>query len=177
MLNYSKTSLNAKFWCWYYVKKPSRLPASICPYFWSSLWAWVALIPYLLVSFPVILVNVVKPSTKSSMIDKSSDRFVFGLVGHVLIHCIIAAGCFIAGFFIGFGKPNSTFEKYATFGAVITVFSIIGFILWQLHKWQESKKQYDEYGWEIRKPSSRNIIVDGIKDFYNKHCTPINWVD
>ena len=177
MLNYSRNSLLAKFWCWFYVKKTKELPRSICPYFWKYVVLIIAFIPVMLIAIPCIMVELIWPDFKEDAIDGVGPRIAFGMVFHLSIQALISMGCAIESFFIGTGPAKSAFETYCQFGFVFIACSIIAGIIYLIHIYRKSKIKYDQWGYEIEEPKEPNLFVQGVKDFYRRHCTPINWVD
>ena len=71
MLNYSKSSLLAKFWCWFYVKEQRNLPRSICPYFWKYVLLIITFIPVMIITIPCILVELIWPDFKEDDFEKA----------------------------------------------------------------------------------------------------------
>jgi acyl-homoserine lactone acylase PvdQ len=61
-LNINSTS--AQLYRWFYATE--QMPQSLCPYFWKLVLMWVFILPYTILSLPVILMDLKDPDRRTT---------------------------------------------------------------------------------------------------------------
>ena len=173
MLNFSYDSINAKFyrWCWSVKEMPN-----LCEYFWKTIIMWI-LSPMLIICLPDILVSIIK----KKKINNINSSLIDGFKYHFLIQLIICISISTYSYFtygsntFFVGRDHSIYTYYKLFGFVFTSLFFIGIIsIFLIYLIDRISKFFSTRKIDIN--IKRNILVEGVKSWYNKSCPKINWI-
>jgi hypothetical protein len=171
-LNINSTS--AQLYRWFYATQ--QMPESLCPYFWKLVLTWVFIIPYTIISLPVILMDLRDPERRTT-----GERAGVGLIMYFIIGMLICMLSWIGAFFAEPVKDSVWFHMLLT-GALGWLVAIIfgGLELYKVlkEKWENRGIKYDEDGyriWDEPKEKQPSIIAEFVKAKYNKYCPRIDW--
>jgi hypothetical protein len=167
-------SLSARLYRWFYAT--SQMPQSLCPYFWKLVLMWAFILPYSIISLPIILMDRKDPERRTI-----GERAGMGFIVWFILFMLCCMLSWV-------GLIWKTPEKDTFFVFTIT----LGFIGWVIaifvggielfkrskEKWENRHIKYDEHGyriWTSPKPKQDSIIVAFVKAKYNKYCPKIDW--
>jgi hypothetical protein len=172
-----KLNINSKIaqlYRWFY--GTSRMPESLCPYFWKLVLMWTFILPYSILSLPVIIMERFDRSENHSTGERAGLGFICWFITFIAI-------CMIITFRIFFVIPvkDTLYMELVTIGILgwaLTI-GIGGYLAFKYlaNKWQNRGIKYNEDGyriWEIE-PKQDSIIVSFVKASYNKYCPRIDW--
>jgi len=171
-LNFNSNS--AKLYRWFYAT--TQMPQSLCPYFWKLVLMWVFILPYTILSLPLILMDLKDPESRS-MAERPGMGFIIWFILGMLI-------CMISWFGLFFATPskNGVWVNVLGVGAIGWLASIvlgsIELYKWAKEKWENRNVKYDENGyriWAKPEPKQPSILVEFVKAKYNKYCPKIDW--
>lgn len=169
-------SASARLYRWFYMTQ--SMPQSLCPYFWKLVLMWVFILPYAILSLPVLLVDS-KDSISGA--DRISARIGIGIIWWFLIGFVV---CMLSPIGLIFSSPqkDSVFMNMLMIGTLcwtcLIIFGCIELFKWAKAKWRNRHVKYDENGWRIWEPVNEkepNIVKEFIKAKYNKYCPKIEW--
>ena len=176
MLNYKYNSLNAKIYRWFYDVR--RMP-NLCPYFWKSVIMWILMIPTLVLSLPYMIATFLG-------IEKANDWFerIFGGVflwlatfAAYMVLCAIAYPILLQ-----FHYPISRHVRDPALAGTVLLVGvtlILGYFYIEkviekvIKKYRDNKKSKKYNG--VPEERTANLLIEGIKSFYHKHCPQIEW--
>ena len=173
-MNLNVNSTSAKLYRWFYATED--MPQNLCPYFWKLVLLWFFILPYSILSLPVILMDSKSPERRDI-----GERAATGVLIWFVLGCLLSMLFFFTIFWLKF--PKDSFSSCAQMtGAVcwfvgIVVGTFQG-IKWLREKWQNRHIKYDEDGyriWHPVQPKQDSIIVAFTKAKYNKYCPKIDW--
>jgi hypothetical protein len=171
-LNINSTS--AQLYRWFY--STTQMPQSLCPYFWKLVLMWVFILPYTILSLPVILMDLKDPERRTT-----GERAGVGFIMYFMLGMLICMLSWIGAFFAEPVKDGVWFHMLLA-GAlgwiVVIVFGGIEFYKWAKEKWENRNVKYDEDGyriWTKPEPKQPSIIAEFVKAKYNKYCPKIDW--
>ena len=167
-------SASARLYRWFYMTQ--LMPQSLCPYFWKLVVMWVFILPYTILSLPVILMDLKDPETRTT-----GERAGVGFIIWFILGMIVCMLSYIGLFWVT-PIEDSLFMHMLVGGGIGWVFSIIigaiQLFKWSKEKWENRNVKYDEDGWRIWEPVKEKeptIIKEFIKAKYNKYCPKIEW--
>ena len=176
-LNLNSTS--ARLYRWVFAT--SRMPDSLCPYFWKLVLMWIVLIPYTILSLPYM---VMQKLSENNFFDRGNSFGEKPGSGLVVWGAIYLAGVMlfsISAFWVDFPKDSygQNMQILGIFLWIITL-GVGGWngAKWLIEKYKDSKIKYDENGyriWEPVKEKSDSIVVSFVKSTYHKYCPKIEW--
>ena len=159
------------------------MPQNLCPYFWKLVIMWILIIPYSLLSLPVII--------GKNEIEEWGVRPLAGAFGWGILFIIFVAIFPITYLFWGWFDSKTLFGSWQLAGIFVWSMILIGSVTWGIlefikrgvEKKRHIKEEwiYDEYGDYVRNPdyvpfeARPNIIKEFIKAKYNKYCPKIDW--
>jgi len=152
------------------------MPESLCPYFWKLALMWVFIIPYVILSLPMIIMERLDRTETHS----TGERLGGGLLIYVILSILICMLSWIGLFFVDPVK-DSLFMHALVTGALgwgfLIIIAIIELYKVSLEKWENRGIKYDEDGYRIWNPEPKqdSIIVSFVKASYNKYCPRIEW--
>jgi hypothetical protein len=167
-------SRTAKLYRWFYAN--SKMPQSLCPYFWKLVLMWFFILPYTILSLPIILMDRKDPENRTT-----GERAGMGFIVWFILGMLI---CMISWIGIFFFEPvkDSAWLHMLVAGGIGWVFSIviggIQLFKWSKEKWENRNVKYDKDGyriWEPIKQKEPSIITEFVKAKYNKYCPKIDW--
>jgi hypothetical protein len=174
-------SISARLYRWFYMKE--GMPQNLCPYFWKLVIMWILIIPYGLLSLPVII--------GKNEIKEWGVRPLAGAFGWGILFIIFVAIFPITYLFWGWFDSKTLFGSWQLAGIFVWSIILIGSVTWGIlefikrgvEKKRHIKEEwiYDEYGDYVRNPdyvpfeARPNIIKEFIKAKYNKYCPKIDW--
>ena len=174
-------SISARLYRWFYIK--DEMPQTLCPYFWKLVIMWILIIPYGLLSLPVII-------TKGE-IEEWGMRPLAGALGWGMLFCVFLALFPVTYFFWGWFDPKTTFGAWQMSGILIWSIAIastifLGIIRLNQKRGEKRRNRQREYIWNendeyVKNPDyveyeeRSNMIVEFIKAKYNKYCPKIDW--
>jgi len=171
-LNINSTS--AQLYRWFYATP--TMPQSLCPYFWKLVIMWLLILPYSIISLPIILMDLKDPEYRT-MGERVGMGFILwfclGMLGSILFS--------ISLFWYIFPQNTLGWNLQITGIILLAVAIVVGStfgILLLIEKYKKSKIKYDEDGyriWHDPKEKESSIIVEFIKASYNKYCPKIDW--
>lgn len=167
----SKTS---RLYRWFYAT--SNMPESLCPYFWKLILMWILIIPYSILSLPIILMELTNISDDNS----TGERAGFGFLIWFILGMIICMLSYIGLIWV-IPTKDSFFMFMLTVGSIGWAVGIIvgGIELFKVlvEKWENRGVKYDEDGYRIWNPEPKqdSILVSFVKASYNKYCPRIEW--
>ena len=174
-------SISARLYRWFYIK--DEMPQTLCPYFWKLAIMWILIIPYGLLSLPVII--------GKNEIEEWGTRALAGLFGWGILFCVFLALFTVTYFFWGWFDPKTTFGSWQMTGILIWMMTItstivLGIIHLNQKRGEKEENRQREYIWNengefVKNPDyaayeeRSSIIVEFIKAKYNKYCPKIDW--
>lgn len=176
----NSNSISSKLYRWFY--GTNDLPNNLCPYFWKLVLAWLVVIPYSLISIPVIIMELREKNYEYNDCS-TGGRIGLSVVLYVLLFGI---GCMLSIFGCFFIEPEKdTFYMFAVMiGAMLWVVAIVfGIIEGEkaFREWNYRRKiKYDENGlriWDEPRQEKTYLVVEFAKAKYNKYCPKIDWVN
>jgi len=169
-------SISAKLYRWFYAT--NSMPQSLCPYFWKLILMWFFILPYTILSLPIILIDLRMEEERSTW-ERAGMGFIFWFILAMII-------CMLSWFGLFFAKPEKNgiwsfmlVSGFIGWGASI-VLGIVALFKWAREKWENRHVKYDANGrriWERVKEKEPSIIVEFVKAKYNKYCPKIDWID
>ena len=168
-------SKTAQLYRWFY--STAKMPQSLCPYFWKLAVMWLAILPYVILSIPVIAKERLDPSETH----KTGERIGISLMIYFILFMLISMITALGIFFVMPAKDSAYFNMVIAgcLGWVVSiVIGSIEFSKWVKVKWENRHVRYDEDGyriWEPVKEKEPNIIKEFVKAKYNKYCPKIDW--
>lgn len=176
----NKNSFTSKLYKWFYgVGEYQGLPNNLCPYFWKVVLMYLTIIPYTLISIPVVVYDLFDKQYKNGD-RKVGERLGISAgvyIGLFVLTTLISA---ILALFIKV-EPKSLFEFLVVGGCLIWAgLIIIGVIEGVKHLREYSTRDesyFDEQQdkWIVKK-AKVNMTTEFIKAKYNKYCPKIDWV-
>jgi hypothetical protein len=170
----SQNSIGAKLYRWFY--STNRMPQNLCPYFWKLVIMYTVLIPYSILSLPLILMDWKEPEHRTT-----GERLGMGFIIWFLFFLVICMFS-LFGLFIAIPTKDSFYSLMIVAGSMGWIATIvIGGIELYKHlkfKWETKDIKYDKDGyriWEPAKEKKPNLIVEMVKAKYNKYCPKIDW--
>jgi hypothetical protein len=169
-------SISAKVYRNFY--ETSKMPKSLCPYFWKLVAAWPLTILFSPLLFPFWIVD---------KLDRGdNDRAPFpaqvflGILIYFAIFCVFCIGVTVSSIWITYYRGTLWFKWYVG-GFVVIFISLVGGIVFLISELKERRKQkrraaqYDENGNYLPSEEKPNLIVEFIKAKYKKYCPKIDW--
>ena len=167
-------SSTAKLYRWFY--GTSKMPESLCPYFWKLILMWTFIIPYSIVCIPAIVMEKRDPGETFKTGERASISFIVWVAIVGAISMLFSISLF------WYQYPKDTLGmNLQMLGFILwligTVYGIWHGIQWLINKYEDSKIKYDADGYRIWNPEPKqdSIIVSFIKASYNKYCPRIDW--
>ena len=173
-----RNSISARVYRNFY--ETSRMPESLCPYFWKLVAAW----PLTILFFPLILPFLIADKFKG---DNDNTRMPFpaqaliGLIMYAVVFCVFCIGVTISSIWITHYQGTHWYEWYLT-GFVAMFVALVGSIVFLISELKERRRQkrmesrYDENGNYLPNEEPKpNILVEFVKAKYNKYCPKIDW--
>ena len=170
-LNYN--SLSAKVYRNFYEK--SRMPESLCPYFWKLVVAWPITILFSPLLIPFWIVDKLNEGDDESV--PFPAQALIGILMYGAVFCVFCLGVTISSIWITYYQGTHWYGWYVS-GFIVIFVALVGSIIFLISKLKERRREsrYDENGnylpTEEPKPS---ILVEFIKAKYNKYCPKIDW--
>lgn len=166
----SKTS---RLYRWFYATQ--NMPESLCPYFWELILMWILIIPYSILSLPIILIDLKDPKNRD-IVERVGSGFLIWFILGIIICMLSYIGLIWATPTIG-----SFFMFMITIGSICWAIVIMvgGIELFKVlkKKWEKRGIKYDEDGYRIwnHELKQDSILVSFVKASYNKYCPRIEW--
>lgn len=176
MMKLSTHSKNIQFYSWFYGLDGYSLTKqkNFCPIFWKLVIAYLLAIPYVIFCLPVILMEIFNKNYENG---DNSPSFRIGMstfsyIGFFVIFCMVMG---VSLFFVEYDK-DTLFKQFAYVGMV---FWFAGFCIGisELHKYIIKKYKQKRNIYRIGSEKNPNLIVIGIKSWYEKNCPRIEWTD
>jgi hypothetical protein len=168
-------STTAQLYRWFYAT--SRMPESLCPYFWKLVLMWTFILPYSLLCLPVIILERLDRSQTHSTGERASYGFLCWFIMYMII-CMVT----VFGILFEFPEKDTLYMQFVIVGstswAVLIATGIHFAIKYLKEKWESRDIKYDEDGyriWTPTEPEQDSIIVSFVKASYNKYCPKIDW--
>lgn len=167
-------SNTAQLYRWFY--GTSRMPESLCPYFWKLVLMWTFILPYSILSLPIIIMERLDRSENHSTGDRAGLGFIVWFILFILTGMVTVLGVF----FVTPVKDTlyANLASVGILGWVIAIIVGISFAFNHLNnKWKNRGIKYDEDDYRIWNPEPKqdSIIISFIKASYNKYCPKIDW--
>lgn len=147
-------SFNAKLYRYFYDK--SKMPDSICPYFWKLLMAWVFIIPVSLFSFPAVIAEIITKQSYGLL------RMFVSFILYLGLFCIVCMVFTVMLFFNNYDS-DSNIVKMGSTGLIFWIFAIVIAIIEGVKYFMYNNRLSD------------SVIVGFIKSKYNRYCAKITW--
>ena len=170
----NQNSTSAKSYRWFYATQ--QMPESLCPYFWKLVLMWVFIVPYTILSLPIILMDRKDPEHRTTVERAGTGVIIWFCLG-MLISMLSWVGLF-------FFEPvkDSTWLHMLVIGVIGWGFSIVIGALEgykALKEWNYRRKiKYNKDGyriWNEPKEKQPSILIEFVKAKYNKYCPKIDW--
>jgi formate hydrogenlyase subunit 3/multisubunit Na+/H+ antiporter MnhD subunit len=175
----NKNSVSSRLYKWFYaVSEYQGLPNNLCPYFWKLVLMYLTIIPYTLISIPVVVYDMFDKQYENGE-RKTGERLGISVgiyIGLFILTTLISA---ILALFIKVEK-NTLFEFLVVGGCLFwTGLIVIGVIEGVKHLREYSTRDesyFDEQQdkWVVKK-AKVNMTTEFIKAKYNKYCPKIDW--
>ena len=176
----NKNSVSSRLYKWFYgVSEYQGLPNNLCPYFWKVVLMYLTIIPYTLISIPVVVYDLFDKQYENGE-RKTGERLGISAgvyIGVLMITSLITA---IVGFFTPI-ETKSFWEFCQILGCMIWLGAIVVGIIQgvkYLREYSTTDKSYyseTENKW-VYKKTTVNLTTEFIKAKYNKYCPKIDWV-
>lgn len=145
------------------------MPNNLCTYFWKSVLLFIVLIPYLILSLPIMLIIYLNNDDGSEF--GTITRPFVGVIIWAVLYIILAMGLAISIFWWE-GERKSFWGETQFLGVVFwivggilgIIFSIEYFIKRRIKRRRNSE------------PSS-NILTEFVKAKYHRYCPKLEWDD
>jgi hypothetical protein len=163
----NENSINAQVYRWFYNK--CSMPTNLCPYFWKSVWMWMAMLPYSVITLPA---NI---SIKFDKRDHG-ERIAIGIVLYLALVAAISILLGISSFFIEYVDRSFLWHAADCGRLLLFLFSgaaLFAFTIERLRYWKKNRRNKKLAAGES--VQTDNIIVGFIKAKYNKYCPQITW--
>ena len=176
----NKNSFTSKLYKWFYgVREYQGLPNNLCPYFWKVVLMYLTIIPYTLISIPVVVYDLFdKQYTNGDR--KTGERLGISVGVYIALFVLAALISAIAALFLNVEK-NSLFEFLVVggclFWAGLTIIGVIEGVKYLREYSTTNESFYDpqQERW-VTKKTKVNMTSEFIKAKYNKYCPKIDWV-
>lgn len=184
-MKFSKNSLTARLYCWYYNLDDWKLPKNLCPFFWKTVYMYLTLLPLLVIAWPAILFIEQPWSEENGDEMENSQRIGGGFFLYVVGFLALTAIAAPFRFFMTF-KEGGFFDESTRVGAFIWVVAIgisLYFLIKGIVNYIKEKRQNRLYeklknaGWpdDLITEPKKNLLIEFIKAKYNKYCPQIEW--
>ena len=167
-------SRTAQLYRWFYAN--SKMPQSLCPYFWKLVLMWFFILPYTILSLPIILMDLRDPERRTT-----GERAGMGFIIWFILGMLICMISWIGVFFFEPVKDSAWLHMLVAGGIgwlATIIFGGIALFKWSKEKWENRNVKYDKDGyriWEPVKQKEPSIITEFVKAKYNKYCPKIDW--
>jgi hypothetical protein len=186
MVTIKYNSLYAKLYRFFYVT--DVMPKSLCPYFWKQVLATILVIPVIILSAPIYLVD----SARNEDTDYSQGwRVGGGLICYIILFLLFAFLCFVS-WCIGLLPAKGNWDIIIFIGAIVTLTSIFVFMAYLKERREDKLYQqldsglinYLEYqrlkrSWiffGLKVPHIRDwLVITYLMSWYEKRCPIIEW--
>ncbi len=165
-------SLPAKLYRWFY--STNDMPQSLCPYFWKLTLMWIFILPYTLVSLPVVIMDGKDPWEDRTM----GERLGYGFIVWAGLFMLISM---LSWFGLFFAQPtgDSFWFLVLSIGFIGWAAAIILGAISLYKRWEERRSNYHIKNvgkiYPKKKSKRTSIIVEFAKAKYNKYCPKIEW--
>tara|TARA_R110000823_G_scaffold301535_8_gene422560 strand:- start:263 stop:796 length:534 start_codon:yes stop_codon:yes gene_type:complete len=171
---FRENSFLARLWQWFY--RNDSLPATLCPYFWSLLWAVIAA-PFKIVFNIPFWTVFESPSIYFNLLNTSEreDENVQSLVGWVIFVIGLCMLSTLSILFNGFPHIDGAWYPFVVVGLGVATGLLlfgIGYGIYILRK--DINNHLDVERREGHTPAI-DIITGFAHAKYNKYCPKINW--
>lgn len=160
------------------------MPTNLCPYFWKSVWMYVAIIPYTLITLPMVIIEmfgIEKPDSAWQRVGFASLIYFFAFVGWAVV--------FVPYFGFTYGWTTDAipfwdflFKMGVTMwvlgiliGGAYLVKFIFKMLIYGVEHAVDSIKYSNETDALGRRKRKKNMVVEFIKAKYHKYCPNIEW--
>lgn len=176
-LNYN--SISAKVYRNFY--DTTRMPDSLCPYFWKLVAAWPLTIVLLPLLIPFWIANKLNGRNPDHV--SIPSQALIGLFIYCAIFLVFCIGVTISSIWITYYQGTQWYQWYIMGFIMMFAITVIGlFLLFSELKERRRQKRraalFDEngnYRYCELEPEKPNIIVEFIRAKYNKYCPKIDW--
>jgi hypothetical protein len=176
----NENSVTSRLYKWFYgVSKYQGLPNNLCPYFWKVVLMYLTIIPYVLISIPVVVYDLFDKQYKNGE-RKTGERL--GISAGVYIGLFVLATLISAILALFIKVEKDTLFEFLVVGGCLfwTGLIVIGVIEGVKHLKEFSTRDesyFDEQQdkWVVKK-AKVNMTTEFIKAKYNKYCPKIDWV-
>ena len=174
---WKKSSIFARLYRWFYVIEEYDMPENLCPYFWSTVFMYFAIIPYTLFSIPVLLINAF---TKEGF-ENPWQRLGFS----ALIYVFLFLGwsiLFVPYYFYTWGAVDAVgfWEALVSIGVLLWIVGILAgayyllkFVFKMFSRGVVAAVDSIKPSKDVREKS--NMLAEFIKAKYKKYCPKIEW--
>lgn len=170
-LNYN--SLSAKVYRNFYEK--SRMPESLCPYFWKLVVAWPLTILFSPLLIPFWIVDKLNGGDNESV--PFPAQALIGILMYGAVFCVFCLGVTISSIWITYYQGTHWYGCFVA-GFVVIFVALVGSAVFLISKLKDRRRErlYDEEGNYLPSEEPKpNILVEFIKAKYNKYCPKIDW--
>jgi hypothetical protein len=159
----------ARTYRWFYAK--FEMPDNLCPYFWELVIMWTFILPVLIVSAPMLLIN------KDDDYIKLPAKIFGGLGIYLIIGLILCMFVSVSILWNGwFPNEENLWDDIKFVGfvcwATVLFFSVLGGIKYISEKIRSRryKRSFMEAGRE-----NNNVLLEFVKSKYHRYCPKIEW--
>lgn len=176
----NKNSFTSRLYKWFYgVREYQGLPNNLCPYFWKVVLMYLTIIPYVLISIPVVIYDLFDKEYENGD-RKVGERLGISAGVYIALFVVAALISAIAAIFLNVEK-DTLFEFLVVggclFWAGLIVIGVIEGIKYLSEYSTTNESFYDpqQERW-VTKKTKVNLTTEFIKAKYNKYCPKIDWV-
>lgn len=176
----NKNSFTSRLYKWFYgVREYQGLPNNLCPYFWKVVLMYLTIIPYVLISIPVVIYDLFDKEYENGD-TKVGERLGISAGVYIALFVLTTLISAILALFIKVEK-DTLFEFLVVGGCLFWAgLIVIGVIegtkyLSEYSTTNESFYDPQQERW-VTKKTKVNLTTEFIKAKYNKYCPKIDWV-
>lgn len=136
---------------------------------------WAFILPYSILSLPVILMDLKDPENRTTVERAGMGAIIWFILGMII--CMLS----YIGLIWATPTKDSFFVFMLTVGGIGWGFAIIigltALVKVLKEKWENRGIKYDENGYRIWNPEPKqdSILISFVKASYNKYCPRIEW--
>ena len=176
----NKNSFTSRLYKWFYgVREYQGLPNNLCPYFWKVVLMYLTIIPYTLISIPVVVYDLFDKEYENGD-RKVGERLGISAGVYIALFVLTTLISAILALFIKVEK-DTLFEFLVVggclFWAGLIVIGVIEGVKYLREYSTTNESFYDpqQERW-VTKKTKVNLTTEFIKAKYNKYCPKIDWV-
>lgn len=175
-------SIHSKLYRWFWIK--DKMPENLCPYARRSIGMYLLILPYVLLSIPVILIEEVVIKDDSDKLDKTHHRPLMSMLIYLMLFLLYCAGYTLI-FIWNADSPISDSNPHKlqfSIGIIIWFFAIfipsyygIKILIENIKEKIRDRRYEKQFKEVLKKPD--NWLVAFYKAHHDKICPKIEWLN